>query len=594
MNHTSDVTILQKSSIIVGEHCVTEQPTKKAKNKRKKRRKTKKSNINNENNDNETHDTTKYYSTNMNRNSRVVVPKLQLTRPIEAQRDSTTVKNLHSPVVINVTNVGLGKDNAKVKQVKDLAEKLRDSIPPSNNKVTFNTYRNLKDIPPTRPVDVNLSVPKSNKKEDEKQYDSSDDILVPKPIPILSTRQSNKSRRKGEASDREIETRKGIIINENQGYETNNSSMHTKSTSMKSEGKTYLVPNRVISEEDHKRKGRPDQIRGTAYDPSSTTSHSMSNSTKRATFPLSQFEENRNKVAGIIQPSPLAVLALPVNIKAKKFSERLDNFEQHYRQVTSKSDCHLLHLEYNSLKDNTPNGEKYYTDQGKTKNDGIVEDFTCGSKMENIDRNRFRDVRCLDGTRYKLNIPGGSTKISKTTTTIKTESKRIKKKEKSFIISALEAVFFCFGSTEQTSTVRRIQLHTLPKSDYIHANWLTGINSYNKITPKCYIATQGPMLNTAGHFWEMVIDSKAGSVIQVTKHFENMREKCFNYWPKKKGEKRSFEGEHLNTGEGKILVENVESLKIVKGTYWWGYGSSIKSLNYADSSQTSIEQLPRL
>ena len=96
------------------------------------------------------------------------------------------------------------------------------------------------------------------------------------------------------------------------------------------------------------------------------------------------------------------------------------------------------------------------------------------------------------------------------------------------------------------------------------------------------------MLNTAGHFWEMVIDSKAGSVIQVTKHFENMREKCFNYWPKKKGEKRSFEGEHLNTGEGKILVENVESLKIVKGTYWWGYGSSINPLNYADSSHTSI------
>ena len=41
---------------------------------------------------------------------------------------------------------------------------------------------------------------------------------------------------------------------------------------------------------------------------------------------MSQFEENRNKVAGMVQPSPLAVLALPVNIKAKKFSERFGQF----------------------------------------------------------------------------------------------------------------------------------------------------------------------------------------------------------------------------------------------------------------------------
>ncbi|KRY73384.1 Tyrosine-protein phosphatase 10D [Trichinella pseudospiralis] len=63
-------------------------------------------------------------------------------------------------------------------------------------------------------------------------------------------------------------------------------------------------------------------------------------------------------------------------------------------------------------------------------------------------------------------------------------------------------------------------------SDYINANYISGYNS-----PREYIATQGPMLSTRGHFWRMVWEQHVEAVVNLTRCIEKGREKCDQYWP---------------------------------------------------------------
>ncbi|CAI5450468.1 unnamed protein product [Caenorhabditis angaria] len=114
---------------------------------------------------------------------------------------------------------------------------------------------------------------------------------------------------------------------------------------------------------------------------------------------------------------------------------------------------------------------------------GIMEEFlqlraetqTCTKPKTahegHTDRNRYKDVYCIDETRLILKWPEG---------------------------------------TEQ---------------DYIHANWV----KIGEI-PK-YICTQGPTEKTVEDFWRLVWQEKAPSIVMLCNIMECGKKKCEQYWP---------------------------------------------------------------
>ncbi|XP_043286116.1 tyrosine-protein phosphatase non-receptor type 2 isoform X2 [Venturia canescens] len=62
--------------------------------------------------------------------------------------------------------------------------------------------------------------------------------------------------------------------------------------------------------------------------------------------------------------------------------------------------------------------------------------------------------------------------------------------------------------------------------DYINANLIKLEQAH-----KQYILTQGPLPNTAGHFWLMVWEQNSKAVLMLNKVIEKDRVKCHQYWP---------------------------------------------------------------
>ncbi|RDW34097.1 protein-tyrosine phosphatase-like protein [Yarrowia lipolytica] len=109
----------------------------------------------------------------------------------------------------------------------------------------------------------------------------------------------------------------------------------------------------------------------------------------------------------------------------------------------------------------------------------------------------------------------------------------------------------------------RIKLRTSKDgNNYINANRVTLVAKKNtKTYHKTYIATQGPLRQTAGHFWQMVHDTtteqgqesdKPTVVIQVTPFEDNHGERCCQYYISRKGQ--VFEVD----GEGDVLTVEVK------------------------------------
>ncbi|XP_033826040.1 tyrosine-protein phosphatase non-receptor type 7-like [Periophthalmus magnuspinnatus] len=69
---------------------------------------------------------------------------------------------------------------------------------------------------------------------------------------------------------------------------------------------------------------------------------------------------------------------------------------------------------------------------------------------------------------------------------------------------------------------------------YINANYIRGY----KGVPKAYIATQGPMVHTAGDFWDMVWQERVPAIVMLTRLKEE-QQKCELYWPQSDSEPSS-------------------------------------------------------
>lgn len=58
--------------------------------------------------------------------------------------------------------------------------------------------------------------------------------------------------------------------------------------------------------------------------------------------------------------------------------------------------------------------------------------------------------------------------------------------------------------------------------------------------PTSYIATQGPLPQTAEHFWRMVLESRTPAVVMLTNCIEKGTIKCAQYFPTARGEAAAF------------------------------------------------------
>lgn len=64
-------------------------------------------------------------------------------------------------------------------------------------------------------------------------------------------------------------------------------------------------------------------------------------------------------------------------------------------------------------------------------------------------------------------------------------------------------------------------------SDYINANYITDVDPHNPH----YIATQGPLDNTVGDFWQMVWEQNVVVIVNLTKLSDMGLPQCHRYWP---------------------------------------------------------------
>lgn len=82
----------------------------------------------------------------------------------------------------------------------------------------------------------------------------------------------------------------------------------------------------------------------------------------------------------------------------------------------------------------------------------------------------------------------------------------------------------------------RVQLNDSMTGDYINASFVD--MTVPSGTVNRYIATQGPLASTCDDFWQMVWEQNSSLIIMVTPLVEAGRVKCHKYWPDEKEETR--------------------------------------------------------
>uniref|UniRef100_A0A915C906 Protein-tyrosine phosphatase n=3 Tax=Parascaris univalens TaxID=6257 RepID=A0A915C906_PARUN len=134
----------------------------------------------------------------------------------------------------------------------------------------------------------------------------------------------------------------------------------------------------------------------------------------------------------------------------------------------------------------------------------IPPDITHSAFDKNMNKNRYKDVVCIDKTRVVLNS----------------------------------------------------------SQDYIHANYVAGPPLLNT-----FICTQGPMKRTVNEFWEMIVQVNAAYIFMLCNTVEGEKKKCFQYWPSSEGSTLKFraikiENSHIDDTKDPNFI--ITSLSIIK------------------------------
>uniref|UniRef100_A0A7E4VZE5 Protein-tyrosine phosphatase n=1 Tax=Panagrellus redivivus TaxID=6233 RepID=A0A7E4VZE5_PANRE len=127
--------------------------------------------------------------------------------------------------------------------------------------------------------------------------------------------------------------------------------------------------------------------------------------------------------------------------------------------------------------------------------------------QSNTDKNRYKDVICLDATRVILR--GGKQ-----------------------------------GET-----------------DYIHANYVD-----HDILSNRFIATQGPLHSTVYEFWRMVVNERSQLIFMLCQTVEMDKEKCHQYWAKDKGCAMTFKDITIKTVDVDKTTDNTNIISTLHVT----------------------------
>ncbi|KHN87923.1 Tyrosine-protein phosphatase non-receptor type 12 [Toxocara canis] len=149
--------------------------------------------------------------------------------------------------------------------------------------------------------------------------------------------------------------------------------------------------------------------------------------------------------------------------QSERFSQAAKQAMRKWLVSLSQGGIHQLRLDFYDMKGFVPN------------------DTRMAAFMSNLDKCRYKDIKCWDGTRVVLKWPS----------------------EK--------------------------------EGNFIHANWVK-----HELLDKVFICAQGPTENTASDFWRMVWQEHVKEIIMLCRIREDDKEKCYQYWPRIKGEKMTY------------------------------------------------------
>lgn len=90
--------------------------------------------------------------------------------------------------------------------------------------------------------------------------------------------------------------------------------------------------------------------------------------------------------------------------------------------------------------------------------------------------------------------------------------------------------------------------------DYINANLVQLERADRK-----YILTQGPLVDTVGHFWLMVWEQNTKAILMLNKLMEKKQVKCHHYWPDRKGPENALRLEDVDLTVEFLRCEEYEN-----------------------------------